>query len=644
MTQNKNEPSKPNTQQMTQHLNKNDKVSLSPLSAEKLGSVFELIVSLRDAISLLEVKRKLQLSALLFLQFLSGLTEIVSLGALLPFLSALSNTTAFFNRPEIQPAIKFLGIENESELVIYASAIFVLAFVFVNCLKVFTFWAQTQISVVIGGDLNRRFFKRVLHQDFEYHLNTNSGTIISRNFTDLSAVMQFIWSAMTFSTHSITIVAILSAVLYYDFVATIIIFASTLIIYFIVANINKGQMIKNGIIISDSRASSTHHLQAGLGGIRNVLLDNRQKEFVRRYSKADMAFRRASAKTQILSVLPRYILEVVSVTILVTIAAYYSVLQGSLFGVLPLIGGFAMATIRILPATQMVYHSYAKMQSVHVSVDRAMHILNLPMPDLKKSYETPVPAPKKSIDLHGIWFRFQGNTEKPEPSEWILKGINLSVPVNKTIALVGKTGGGKTTISEIMAGLLHPEKGSFLVDDMSINDQNFIGWRQHVACVPQSIFLMDASVKENIAFGERPEDIDLQKVKNACALAQIDALIEERPKQYDEIIGENGMRLSGGQRQRIGIARALYKDAALIILDEATSALDNNTERTVMETITNLQGQRTLLIIAHRLETIKKADLIYEIQEGQVVAQGTYDELLKNSQSFQQIALAGDKK
>ncbi len=251
-------------------------------------------------------------------------------------------------------------------------------------------------------------------------------------------------------------------------------------------------------------------------------------------------------------------------------------------------------------------------------------------------------APQSSIDLKNVWFRFQGGKDNPEPSNWILKDVSLCIPVNKTVALVGKTGGGKTTLSDVVAGLLYPEKGGLYVDGQEVSRDLIAGWRAHVACVPQAIFLLDASVKENVAFGEDLEDIDLTRVKEACRLAQIDELIESRSDQYDEIIGENGLKLSGGQRQRVGLARALYQDSSLIILDEATSALDNKTEKAVMQTISDIQGDRTMLIIAHRLDTIKKADLIYEIQDGEIVAQGSFEELIERSPSFKEIAQASD--
>ena len=612
---------------------------MDPKKLLALGSVFQIVRNIKIIFSYLSVKRKSQIFLLLALQIVSGFSEILSLGSLLPFISALSNASALMQRPEIQPFIEILNITSQTELIAYSSALFITAFVLVNCLRVFTFWAQTRMGAAIGNDLNGQFFNTVLHQNFEYHLNINSGVLISRSFVDLNGLLNFITCSLMISTQSFTILAIAAAVLFYDPAAAAVIFFSVLILYFIIASINKKTLLNNGLSVSNNRATAVQNLQIGLGGIRDVLLGHKQEVFVKRYSSADYAFRKASAISLFLRLAPRYILEIVGVAVLVSFAAYYATTRGDLFGVLPLIGALAMATMRMLPAAQMIYNAYAQMQSVHISVERVLDILKLPIISDKILPENDIPAPQTSIDLSDVWFRF--NSEGETPSNWILKGINLSLPINKTIALVGKTGSGKTTISDIVSGLLRAEKGQLSVDGKEITSDNLSNWRTHVASVPQSIFLIDTSVKENVAFGVPAKNIDMDKVKQACKLAQIDDLIENRPQQYDEVIGENGLRLSGGQRQRIGIARALYKDASLIVLDEATSALDNTTEETVMETIAGLHGQRTILIIAHRLDTIKKADLIYEIEDGKVIAKGTYDELMNQSDTFKKNALAG---
>jgi ATP-binding cassette subfamily B protein len=613
--------------------------ALKKAKSESLGSVLRIVKDIGVILSFLSSRRKIQLFILLFLQIIGGFLEVLSLGALLPFISAISNAASLIKKTEIQPIIEFLNIENETELILYASIIFAAAFTFVNLFKIFIFWLQNRMTVAVGCDISQRFFYKILHQNFEYHLNVNSGALISRIFIDLGAVLHFIAGAMMISTQFIAIFAIVTAVVYYDAFAAVTIFSTTLILYFAIANINKSQMVKNGYVISDSRVETIHNLQIALGGIRDVILGNKQKKLLEQYAIPDRAFRKASRNTQFLSFLPRYLIEIAGVIILISAAAYYAISEGGLFGALPLIGALAMAIVRILPAAQTAYNSYSAMQSVHISIERSLEILGLETQVIEYNSEKDIPAPRKSIDLIDIWFRFSGVGKKAMPSEWILKGINISIPANKTVAFVGKTGSGKTTLSDIILGLLLPDKGALRVDNTDITMQNLANWRQCVTSVPQSIFLIDASVKENVAFGEPIEKIDLEKVKKACALAQIDKLIERRPGKYDEIIGENGLRLSGGQRQRLGIARALYKESCVLVLDEATSALDNKTEATVMETISKLHGHQTIVVIAHRLETIKNADLIFEIQDGKVVAQGSYEELLENSKSFREMAL-----
>lgn len=603
-----------------------------------LGSISDIVKDLRMALSFLSFRRKVQLVLLLILQIIGGFVEIVSLGALLPFLSAISNAGDLLVKPQAQSILQLLNIHSEADLIFCASAAFIGAFICANVFKIYLFWLQNKMTVSLGCDINQLFFKRVLHQDFEFHLNTNSSALISRTFTDLGAIQRCIAATMMISTQAIAITFITLAIVWYDPVAASIIFSSVLLIYLAIAHINRGKMVKNGRVVSDKRAQTVHILQVALGGIRDVLLNSSQPEYMNKYAKVDRAFRTASRNIQFLSVLPRYLIEIVGVVILVITAAYYTTSQDGVFGTLPLIGGLAMAIVRILPAAQIAYNSYASIQSSHVSFKRALDILTLQDQVTAADSSTQSLDFKHNIHLRDVWFRFR-NFESDNPySDWILKGVNLSIPANQTVAFVGKTGSGKTTISDVIAGLLVPEKGTISIDDIPLSHDTLGSWKKKIACVPQSIFLIDATIKENVAFGESEHAIDLERVKHVCRLAQIDDLIESRPHQYDEIIGENGLKLSGGQRQRIGIARALYKNPSVLILDEATSALDNKTESSVMDTISSLHGEQTIIIIAHRLETIKKADHIFEIQDGTVIAEGTYEALLERSPSFREIA------
>ncbi len=613
-------------------------------NTKNLGSVIQILSDLRRIVTYLSPHKRIQLLILLILQIISGFAEIVSLGALMPFLSAISNAHGLMNNSTVQPLIEFFNIQTEKDLIIYASAGFAAAFTFLNLFKIFVFWLQSKMTVTLGCDISNNFFRQIVYQDFQYHINSNSGDLISRTFNDLNAVLHFISSTMMIITQIISILAIITAILYYNPAVSLGISSTVILLYLIIATLNKKRIVKNGQIVSDSRAVTIKNLQIALGGVRDVMLNNLQEKFIERYSVSDHAFRTASRSTQFLSMLPRYLIEIVGVVTLISVATFYTVSDAGVFGALPFIGALAMATVRILPAAQSVYNSYALMQSVHVSVKRSLDILDLGMTPLTFSPESTIGAITKEISLKDIWFHFDAMDHKTTTAKephWILRGVNIEIPANKTVAFVGKTGSGKTTLSDIILGLLSPQKGSLSVDGIDITQDNIANWRQCVASVPQSIFLIDASLKENVAFGVRKEDIDLDKVKQVCKLAQIDDLIQSRPNHYDEIIGENGLKLSGGQRQRLGIARALYKNASLLVFDEATSALDNKTEANVMETISCLHGKHTMLIIAHRLETIKKADLIYEIQNGIIVAQGTYEELLEKSPSFREIALGG---
>ena len=319
--------------------------------------------------------------------------------------------------------------------------------------------------------------------------------------------------------------------------------------------------------------------------------------------------------------------------VLIAILAYaLSQQDGGVSTALPVLGALAIGAQRLLPALQQIYSAWAAIAGNHASLADIIVLLNQPLPGyLLKSAPAQLPF-KNSICFDSVRFRYSNE------SPWVLDGINLTIPKGARVGFVGSTGSGKSTTLDILMGLLKPTEGQILVDDKPIKGNRLRAFQQNIAHVPQNIYLADTTLAENIAFGVPLDIIDLNRVRNAARQAQIADFIESNPSGYQAYVGEQGIRLSGGQLQRIGIARALYKQANVLIFDEATSALDNNTEKSVMDAIKGLNNDLTILLIAHRLTTVRNCDTIIELEKGRIISQGTYEHLFKHSSSFRKMA------
>jgi ATP-binding cassette subfamily B protein len=329
---------------------------------------------------------------------------------------------------------------------------------------------------------------------------------------------------------------------------------------------------------------------------------------------------------------PRFLIEAVAMGAIALLAVLMAYQSQNLSQIVPVLGALALGANRLLPALQACFSAITTLRGYSVSLERVMEALQRPV---DPAWLRPVPAAlplQGDLSLQEVWFRYS------ESTPWVLQDLSLVIKANTTVGFVGSTGSGKSTTVDLILGLLQPERGQMLVDGLPVVGDELRAWQRSIAHVPQTIFLSDATIAENIAFGVPPSQIDWVRVREAARWAQLADFIESRPAGYDEVVGERGIRLSGGQRQRIGIARALYKQASVIVFDEATSALDNRTEREVMAAIESLSGELTIILIAHRLSTVEKCDRIFELDQGQVVCSGTFEELLAHSRTFRNLA------
>jgi ATP-binding cassette subfamily B protein len=451
----------------------------------------------------------------------------------------------------------------------------------------------------------------------------NSSEVINGIVSKASAVIYSVIGPLMSLISSVIILIAIAAILFcIEPTISILAFLGFGGIYLGMVSITGARKIRNSKIIAYESTQVVKTLQEGLGGVRDILIDGSQSEYCQVYQAADEPLRRAQGSNQFLAQAPRYFVEALG---MVLIAALAFVLAGRNEGItsaLPVLGSLALGAQRMLPSMQLAYASWSNIQGGHASLRDTLDLLDQPLPEITEQEKVVPMLFFQAINLENICFRY--NPRAP----WILNNLNLSIAKGSRTGLIGTTGSGKSTLLDIVMGLLEPTQGVIKVDGKVISTSNQRSWQAHIAHVPQAIFLTDGTIEENIAFGQPKNKIDRLRVIQAAKQAQIADIIETWADQYETFVGERGVRLSGGQRQRIGIARALYKKADFIIFDEATSALDNETEQAVMEAIEGLGDDLTVLIVAHRLTTLKNCTQIVELGDGGIRRIGSYQDIM----------------
>ena len=568
-------------------------------------------------------KRKGQLSALILLTILVSFAEIVSIGAVLPFLGALTAPDKIIDIQFLQPLFDKLNIQNSSELLFPMTLIFITAAILSGIMRLILLWTQTRFGYAIGADISIRVYRNLLYSPYSLHVSRNSSEFIS-GITNKTAlvVTQVILPILLIISASIILIAIFITLLLIDPLVAIMATFGFASIYAFILFLTKKRLLRDSENISKKTNLLIQSLQEGFGGIRDVIIDGTQEAYCRIFREVDLPLRNAQAGIVIIGQTPRFIVEAFGITILASVAYYLAQSSDGINKAIPVLGFFALAAQRLLPLLQQLYASWTSILGCSSLLKDILFYLNQGLPE-----HSSLPPPSlikfdNYIKLENLDFRYSPDG----PS--ILKGFSCKINKGEKVGLIGTTGSGKSTLIDIVMGLLIPEDGQLFIDDQLITSKNYRSWQLHISHVPQNIFLADTTILENIAFGIPLAEIDYKLVYECAKKAQISKTIESWSLQYKTLVGERGVRLSGGQRQRIGIARALYKKTDVIIFDEATSALDDKTELKVIDSIFNLNPNITILIIAHRLTTLKKCTQVIELEGGRVLRSGTYKEIV----------------
>jgi ABC-type multidrug transport system fused ATPase/permease subunit len=578
-------------------------------------------------------RRQRQFGLLTGLMLISALTEVVSLGAVLPFLAILVAPERALEHFIIKDLALAWGITSSDQLVLPLTIMFAVAALMAGAFRILLLWASTWLAATTGSDLSIEVYRRTLYQSYHVHLARNSSEVISGITNKVNSVVGgTLLPLLTLVSSILLLVAITIALIAIDPMVASVASVGFGTSYALITWMSRRRLHRNSQRIAHEQTQVVKALQEGLGGIRDVLLDGTQPVYCDIYRQADQPLQRAVGNNAFIGASPRYIMEALGMVLIAALTYALSQQVGGIASALPVLGALALGAQRLLPLLQQIFSAWSGIAGSQASLADIIGLL-----DQSISLELLQPTTKPlyfqdAICFNGVRFRYT------DDGPWVLDGLNLIIPKGARVGFIGGTGSGKSTTLDLLMGLLMPLEGELLVDGHPINGKSLRAWQQTIAHVPQSIYLADTTVAENIAFGVPPDSIDLDRVKHAARQAQIADFIESKPKGYQAFVGERGMRLSGGQRQRIGIARALYKKASVLVFDEATSALDNATEKSVMDAIEGLDRDLTILIIAHRLTTVKRCDSIVELEHGKVVAQGTYKQLLELSPSFYRIS------
>ncbi len=573
--------------------------------------------------------RQRQFVLLLGLMLLAALAEVVSMGAVLPFLSVITAPENVFNQPFIADIAGSLGIVSAEQLVLPLTIVFVLAALFAGGVRILLLWASTRLSYATGADFSIEAYRRTLYQPFRVHVARNSSEVISGIVTKMASATAVINLVLVFLSSTVLLVAIVSVLMAINPVVAFLAVIGLGAIYCVISWFTRHRLKRNSQCIARGRTETLRVLQEGLGAIRDVLLDGSQPIYCDIYSKTERSLRFAQGNNLFIGGSPRFVMEALGMSLIAGLAYGLSRQPEGMVAALPTLGALALGAQRLLPALQNIYSAYAGIRGHKDSLIAVLDLLDQELLDIDGPSETL--EFKKDICLDSVCFRYG------DKGPWLLEDFNLTIPKGARVGIVGTTGSGKSTTLDLIMGLLESGKGQILVDGQPIIGKQLRSWQQAIAHVPQNIYLADASIAGNIAFGVQKEDVDLERVKRVAHQAQIAEFIEDSPEGYQTHVGEQGIRLSGGQRQRIGIARALYKQASVLIFDEATSALDNATEQAVMEAIGGLSSDLTIIMIAHRITTVQSCDTIIELERGRLVGQGSYSQLLDSSKSFRRM-------
>jgi len=589
--------------------------------------------------TLLTPNQQKQLIILQILVVLMALAEIVGVASIGPFMALIGDVDILMGNNPLADLYQISGLTKPYDFILWVGLSVLLLLTIGALISMFTIWRLSLFAQKTGTEIGDRLFKHYMHQPWLFHASKSSAQLTKQIATETERVTANIITPLMQMNERI-IMALLMLFQIFIFNPKIMILGLVVFVcaYALLYNLIKIKLTLNGQTISDASLQRFKLMSEGFGGIKEVLLLGRQRDFVERFEANGKKLAYSLGSTLGLSQVPRYFMELIGFGSVIFLVLYLSRnYEGDLGSILPVLSVYSLAGLKLLPVFQTTYGSIAQIRGSLSAFETIKGDLEASQEKVKQEIKiTSLKehfSAQESIKLENIEFSYPGKRKSA------LTQLNMEIPVNSVVGLVGSSGSGKSTAIDILLGLIKPDRGQLLIDGEPLSPSQIRAWQNTLGFVPQSIFLTDSSILENIAFGLAANNIDMERAKRVIKLVHLDELIQQLPDGLNTTVGERGVQLSGGQRQRIGIARSLYHNAEVLIFDEATSALDGITEKLVMDTIHEFSGSKTIIMVAHRFTTIQKCDIIFFMEEGKIADKGTYDELMERNETFKKMSL-----
>lgn len=599
---------------------------------------------IRALLSIYSVLDKNQKKKLFFLQVLVITTALLEVGSLFlvgQFMFLLTNVKNLHSKEHFIFLYNFFNFSNDQDFFIIFSIITLIFFIITTFISIALVWKLSMYGSKVGVEISIRIYKYFVNQEWLFYTKNNSSSLINKISLEAERVNTgIIQPFMHINARIVLSVLIVISIFIYDFFPSLIGLLVFLLSYFILYKTVQKKLYKYGEVISITQSSRLKILTETFGSIKEILLYGRKNYFQAHYENESHKYAYASGIGQVLMATPRYIIELIAISflsILMIVMIYNNDIEFK--SIIPFLTVFGFAVFKLLPALQQIYYGLA---SIKATLPSLKNILNEIQESRIENYEDiqkdcdfterDALVLEKEIVLKNISYHYRKNKD-------VLSDINMHIEKNTTVGVAGPSGCGKSTLVDIIIGLIEPLKGNIFFDGKILEDKKHKRrWQNNIGYVSQSIYLIDASISENIFFGMNKENIDFEKLKKCLEISNLNDFIKGLPNGVDTIVGENGIQLSGGQKQRIGIARAIYHDVDFLVLDEATSSLDGVSEKKIMDAIKNISGQKTILIIAHRLSTLKNCNIIYFMDNGKIMDSGNYDYLINNNKLFKKMS------